>query len=217
MLLFQLCRSAPVYYASNAADQLLTFRPDMPDCRTVVNAAAMAQLDDLSRLKRCVVIKSEIDDEIVQVLKDLLVAGRGLQVVNTLVKLATTGSVAKTTVLIGAVAFCTTHVSGRATEDMKVRQAVNNQLNDLCTITTTLFQLLQFESQFNAGKQKVGFGRSRRRAIRNWYLSRSPKDLAVTVTKYKRRCHWSHADVLRLAHVKPCTDGQLCHSLSLYN
>jgi len=169
----------------------------------------MSQLDDLSHLKRCIIIKSEMDDETVQVLKDLLVAGRGLQVVNTLVKLAASGSVAKMTVLIGAIAFCTAHSSGLATEDLKVRQAVNNQLKELCTITTTLFQLLQFEGQFNAAKQKIGFGRSRRRAIRNWYLSWSPKDLAVTVTKYKRRCHWSHTDVLRLAHVKPSSDGQL--------
>ena len=170
---------------------------------------AMAVLDDLSCLKRAVVIKSEIDDEMVQVLKNLLVAGRGLEVINTLVKLATSGNVAKMKVLIGAVAFCTTHETGRATEDMQVRQAVNNQLQHLCEITTTLFQLLQFESQFNVTKQKVRFGRSRRRAIKNWYLSKSPKDLALTVTKYKTRCHWSHADVLRLAHVKPCSDGEL--------
>jgi len=169
----------------------------------------MAQLDDLSCLKRAVVIKSEMDDEIYQVLRDLLDAGRGLEVVSTLVKLATSGNVAKMTVLIGAVAFCSTYESGRPTEDMKVRQAVNNQLLDLCEITTTLFQLLQFECQFSATRQKVGFGRSRRRAISKWYLSRSPKDLAMTVTKYKRRCHWSHADLLRLAHVKPSSDGEL--------
>lgn len=189
------------------------FRFDMPDCHTVVNATAMAQLDDLSRLKRAVVIKNEMDDEIIQVLKDLLVAARGLEVVSTLVKLASSGNVAKMKVLIGAVAFCTAYESGLATEDMKVRQAVNSQLQDLCEITTTLFQLLQFESQFSATKKKVGFGRSRRRAVKNWYLSKSPKDLAVAVTKYKRRCHWSHADVLRLAHVKPCSDGELfqCH------
>jgi len=169
----------------------------------------MAVLDDLSCLKRSIVIKSEMDDEIIRVLKDLLVARRGLEVISTLVKLAKSGNVAKMKVLIGAVAFCTTHETGLATEDMKVRQAVNSQLHDLCEITTTLFQLLQFESQFNVTKQKVRFGRSRRRAVKNWYLSKSPKDLAMTVTKYKRRCHWSHADVLRLAHVKPCSNGQL--------
>jgi len=169
----------------------------------------MALLDDLSCLKRAVVIKCEMDDEIIQVLKDLLVAGRGVEVINALVKLARSGNVAKIKVLIGAVAFCTTHETGQATEEMKVRQAVNNQLQELCEITTTLFQLLQFECQFNASRQKVRFGRSRRRAVKNWYLSKSPMDLALTVTKYKRRCHWSHADVLRLAHVKPCTDGEL--------
>jgi len=178
----------------------------MPDCQTALSATTMAKLDDLGRLKRAVVIKSEMDDETVQVLRDLLVAGRGVEVVSTLVKLAKSGTVAKTKVLINAVAFCTTYESGLPTEDMKVRQAVNNHLQDLCETPTMLFQLLQFESKL---KEKVGFGRSRRRAVKNWYLSRSPKDLAMTVTKYKRRCHWSHADVLRLAHVKPATDGEL--------
>ena len=192
-----------------AVEITVHFWHDMPD-RT-----AMAALDDLSCLKRAVVIKSEMDDEIIQVLKDLLVAGKGLEVISTLAKLARSGNVAKMKVLVGAVAFCTTHETGRVTEDMKVRQAVNSQLQDLCEITTTLFQLLQFESQFNATKQKVRFGRSRRRAIKNWYLNKSPKDLAVTVTKYKRRCHWSHADLLRLAHVKPSSDGVLHMYMSL--
>jgi len=196
-----------VCVASHASGTTVHLRRDMPDCHTVVDTTAMAQLDDLSRIKRAVVVKSEMDDEIITVLKDLLVAGRGLEVISTLVKLAASGSVAKTKVLIGAVAFCSTHETGLAAEDRKIRQAINSQLQDLCEITTTLFQLLQFESEF-ATKQKVGFGRSRRRAIKNWYLSRSPKDLAMTVTKYKRRCHWSHADVLRLAHVKPCSNGE---------
>jgi len=180
----------------------------MPDCETVVNVSAMAQLDDLGRLKRAVVIKSEVDDDVVQVLKDLLDAGRGPEVVSALVKLAASGNVAKMNALIGCVAFCSTRDSGHATEDIKVRQAVNSQLQELCTIASRLFHLLQLESQFSTARQKAGFGRSRRRAIENWYLSRSAKDLAVMVTKYKRRCHWSHADVLRLAHVKPASNGK---------
>jgi len=202
------CVCTNVNVAFHASGITVHLRRDMPDCHTVVDTTAMAQLDDLSRLKRAVVVKSEMDDEIITVLKDLLVAGRGLEVISTLVKLVVSGNVAKTKVLIGAVAFCSTHETGLAAEDRKIRQAINSQLQDLCEITTTLFQLLQFESEFSATKQKVGFGRSRRRAIKNWYLSRSPKDLAMTVTKYKRRCHWSHADVLRLAHVKPCSNGE---------
>ena len=46
-----------------------------------------------------------------------------------------------------------------------------------------------------------------RRAIAKFYNSRTPGDLAHLVTKYKCREGWSHLDVLRLAHVKPGTQG----------
>ncbi|KAI8848772.1 trove domain-containing protein [Chytridium lagenaria] len=54
------------------------------------------------------------------------------------------------------------------------------------------------------GKGK-GFGRGMRRIISKWYNEREAKDLAYTVTKYKNRNGWTHADVMRLAHVQPAS------------
>lgn len=54
----------------------------------------------------------------------------------------------------------------------------------------------------------TGWGRAHRRAVTNWYCSRSPTELAEIVTKTVSRYRWSHRDLLRLAHVKPPTPGQ---------
>lgn len=48
-----------------------------------------------------------------------------------------------------------------------------------------------------------GWGRGLRKAIGDWYQSKSPSELAFQVIKYQQRDGWSHADLLRLAHPKP--------------
>ncbi|KAJ3281188.1 60 kDa SS-A/Ro ribonucleoprotein, partial [Blyttiomyces sp. JEL0837] len=52
-----------------------------------------------------------------------------------------------------------------------------------------------------------GWGRGMRKAIANWYNAKEVSDLVFTVTKYKNREGWNHADVLRVAHVTPKTRG----------
>jgi 60 kDa SS-A/Ro ribonucleoprotein len=47
-----------------------------------------------------------------------------------------------------------------------------------------------------------GWGKNLRRAVADWYLSKTPEQLAMQVTKYAQREGWSHRDVLRLAHPK---------------
>lgn len=46
-------------------------------------------------------------------------------------------------------------------------------------------------------------GRGQRRAISKWYLSKTPQNLAYVATKYKNRNGYTHADLLRLCHIKP--------------
>ncbi|KAJ3193715.1 60 kDa SS-A/Ro ribonucleoprotein [Irineochytrium annulatum] len=50
-----------------------------------------------------------------------------------------------------------------------------------------------------------GFGKGFRKSVGEWYNGKAAKDVAFLATKYKQRNGWSHADVLRLAHVKPST------------
>lgn len=53
-------------------------------------------------------------------------------------------------------------------------------------------------------KSLRGRGRSFRRAVQNWYLSKDARQVAYQATKYAQRDGWTHADTLRL--VKPKTD-----------
>jgi len=69
--------------------------------------------------------------------------------------------------------------------------------NDLIRTGTHLFTLAEFM------KAQKSFGARARRAFSNWYTSRSVSALARQVTKYQQREGWSHADVLRLAHINP--------------
>lgn len=64
----------------------------------------------------------------------------------------------------------------------------------VCRTGTHLFQFV------DAVNQLRGWGRSLRRAVSDWYLSKSPDQLAMQVTKYAQREGWSHRDVLRLSH-----------------
>lgn len=47
-----------------------------------------------------------------------------------------------------------------------------------------------------------GFGRATKRGLSNWYLEKDTPRLAHQLVKYQSRNGWSHADIIRLAHVK---------------
>lgn len=76
-------------------------------------------------------------------------------------------------------------------------------LNGVCRTATHLFQFIA------AAKGNRGWGRSLKRAVQNWYLSKNAQDVAYQVVKYQSRDGWSHRDVLRLC--KPHGSG--LHSL----
>ncbi|KAJ3194708.1 60 kDa SS-A/Ro ribonucleoprotein [Irineochytrium annulatum] len=48
-----------------------------------------------------------------------------------------------------------------------------------------------------------GFGKGMRKMLASWYNGKDAKSLAYTVTKYKNRNGWTHADILRVGHVRP--------------
>uniref|UniRef100_A0A183CFI6 TROVE domain-containing protein n=1 Tax=Globodera pallida TaxID=36090 RepID=A0A183CFI6_GLOPA len=46
-----------------------------------------------------------------------------------------------------------------------------------------------------------------RKCVSEWYLQRSPKELAVLMTKYRNRVGYTHRDLLRLAHPMACRNN----------
>jgi 60 kDa SS-A/Ro ribonucleoprotein len=73
-------------------------------------------------------------------------------------------------------------------------------------IPTHLFALLgHVTSMSQAAHNSKGWGRGMRRTVGNWYTSKSGRDLAMQLTKYKNREGWTHQDVLRMVHVGPAS------------
>jgi 60 kDa SS-A/Ro ribonucleoprotein len=76
----------------------------------------------------------------------------------------------------------------------ETRKLALDALPKVIRIGTHLFH---FAAYVNAQR---GWGRSLRSAISEWYLSKTPEQLALQAIKYQQRDGWSHADLLRLAH-----------------
>lgn len=85
--------------------------------------------------------------------------------------------------------------------DDATRAAAASALPQICRTGT---HLLHFTAYLNA---LGGWGRRVRRAVGNWYLEKSPDDLAYQMIKYRQRDGWSQADVLRRAHPRTTSSG----------
>jgi 60 kDa SS-A/Ro ribonucleoprotein len=73
-------------------------------------------------------------------------------------------------------------------------------------IPTHLFALLgHVTSMSQAADNSKGWGRGMRRAVGAWYTSKSGRELAMQLTKYKNREGWTHKDVMRMVHVGPAS------------
>lgn len=81
--------------------------------------------------------------------------------------------------------------------DEETRAYANARFTEVCNIGTHVFNSANNILSFG------GFGSGTRRAFARWYNEMSPERLAYQLVKYQQRNGMSHADVLRMAHVKP--------------
>ncbi|CAJ0576317.1 unnamed protein product, partial [Mesorhabditis spiculigera] len=104
------------------------------------------------------------------------------------------------------------HSSGLGSEAAKLyanylkamHAAALELLQSVCRIPTHLFMFVDFAQKVakHSGipKGSTGWGRAFRKAICDWYAAKSPRQMAMAVTKYGKRGGWSHRDLFRLAH-----------------
>eukprot|EP00128_Syssomonas_multiformis_P009867 Colp12_sorted_trinity150504_noHs@24244 len=85
--------------------------------------------------------------------------------------------------------------------DERTKKAAYEALNAVCRIPTSLFMFVGFCEAVSDGGS--GWGRAHRRAVSDWYNSKSAMDLAMHITKYQNREGWTHLDLLRLSHTVP--------------
>lgn len=87
--------------------------------------------------------------------------------------------------------------------DPTTKQAAFNVLPQVARTASHLFQFIEYIDTMR------GWGRSLKNGINNWYLYKSPADLAFQLVKYRNRNKWSHRDVLRKTHPVSATHNNL--------
>ena len=113
----------------------------------------------------------------------------GLRVVNRIVEISEAGRAPKNDSAIFALAMAS------ACDIQAVKDAALAAITKVCRIPTHLFAFCSYSESMR------GWGRSLRRAVGSYYLSKTPDDLAFAACKYQSRDGWSHRDVLRLCHI----------------
>lgn len=121
----------------------------------------------------------------------------GLRVVNTIVEISKNNLAIKNSPAIFALAIA---ASPFYADNFTNRNAVN-AISLVCRTSTHLFEFIKYVDELKLR----GWGRSFKRAVAEWYLSKSVRDVTYQVTKYQSRYGWSHGDLLRLSHPKPLT------------
>ena len=189
-------------------------KPIMPDCHDPpsLDGGETVEVDDLCQLKRifCTAPTDDLGDASQQILTRLLSSPQWQVTIDTVLQFIRSGRAVRRRPMIWALAFSTSRSTGDRAIDLKIRQTVYGSLSDVFQTPSDLFQLFHYEIQFL--NHRMSAGRCKRTAIGKWYNGKTAMNLAYLVTKYRKRCGWSHRDILRVAHVKPTSDG-IPHSL----
>ena len=121
------------------------------------------------------------------------IAADGVRVVNRVVEISDSGRAPKNDPALFVLAMAA-GLGSAAT-----KEAALKALPQVARIGTHLFHFMEYVQSFR------GWGRGLRRAIGDWYTAKEPKSVMHQLTKYQGRDGWTHADALRLAHVRPST------------
>ena len=188
-------------YLSNAVARMATPPQSEPlNERQIANNAGgySFAVDDWARFDRFLILGSEggsyyaserdLTKQNIEVVKRV-VAADGLRAVARIVELSTDGRAPKNDPALLALAYAA------AKGDDKTRAAALESLNDVARIGTHLFHFVDFVRKYR------GWGRGLRRAIENWYTTKTADKMAEQVVKYQQRDGWSHRDLMRLRHI----------------
>jgi 60 kDa SS-A/Ro ribonucleoprotein len=171
----------------------------------ILNAAGgyTFEVDPWTRLDRFLILgteggtfyagERELTRENAKFLADLLQANRGdagLEVVARIVRISNEGRAVKNDTAIFALAMAA------SIGNLETRRLALASLNKVCRTGSHLLMFAKYVEQFR------GWGRGLKNAVANWYLDKTPDDLAYQVTKYANRNGYTQRDLLRLSHPK---------------
>lgn len=134
----------------------------------------------------------------------LLQEGRGLEVVKELVKLSESPAGGRPS-LVCLEALAYTLALCAASDHRPTKKAAYAAFPQVCGCPVQLFAVTRYLEAVSEG---TGWGRAHRRAVAHWYTEEAvagggARQLAARATRVVRRHRWTHADLLRLAHVRP--------------
>ena len=153
-------------------------------------------VDDMTRLDRFLILGSEggsyYASERQLTLENAGAVQRcaqqdGPAAVGRIVEIATSGRAPRVGPCLFALAVCASHGDG------ETRRLALSQLPVVARTATHLMQFVEFAQAMR------GWGRGLRNAVRDWYLARTPAQVAYQVVKYRQRGGWTHRD-LRKCH-----------------
>ncbi|XP_064649111.1 RNA-binding protein RO60-like [Lineus longissimus] len=181
----------------------------------VPDVCPIRQMDDITRLHRFLCMGAEcgtyypgerpLMKDHADCIARLITEGHGEFVVKEILRFSSQELSIKERPVIFALALCARNDDPADKKDHKTKMAAYAALADICRLPPQLFAFVDF-AQANSGKT-TGWGRAQRKALNNWYRKKTPRDLAVLVTKYIQRGGWTHVDIFRLAHVKPVNEA----------
>ena len=116
----------------------------------------------------------------------------GKRTVDMIVEISASGRAPKADPALFALAIAATP----SNSSPEVAQYALSKLSEVARIGTHLFHEAEFIDSMR------GWGPAVRRAFSEWYLNRTPDQLAYQLAKYGQRDGWSTKDLLKLAHVQ---------------
>lgn len=126
------------------------------------------------------------------------IASDPLATVNQIVAVSESGRAPKNDQAILALAMCVA-AGGEA------RKLALAALPKVCRIGTHLFMFMSFLQELDVNEG----ARSIRRALGEWYTTKTVDQAAYQTVKYRQREGWTHRDVLRVAHPAPSEHAKL--------
>lgn len=155
--------------------------------------------DDLSRLRRFLATgaeggtfyasQQEVALDASTLVLDLIRAGRGTEVLATVVDMSERGATVRQQPLM----FTMAALSGA--EDEEVRKATLAALPRVARTASHLFLFASYVENFR------GWGKGLRKAVARWYDGQDVNRLAYQIEKYGQRYGFAHRDLLLLGHV----------------
>lgn len=157
------------------------------------------EVSDVSRLERFLILgvdggtyyvtEADLTSQNVSWLEGFIRRDPGL-VLHTVLDVSTSGRAYRNSAALFTLAMILNH----APEDSGFRQMAAEHAPTIARTATHVYELAQYIE--NLG----GWGRSKRRAVANWFTTKTPDQLAYQAVKYRQRNGWTLRDLMRLSH-----------------